>query len=63
MIVVLKHGVAPDKQEQLMRLLPSSGRRKSNLAAARMAFWLSCRCHAPWLGAHLKPSLLSACRV
>ena len=31
-------------------------------AAARMAFWLSCRCHAPWLGAHLKPLLFSSCR-
>ena len=25
-------------------------------------FWLSCRCHAPWLGAHLKPLLFSSCR-
>ena len=42
--------------------VPSPGRRKSIRAAARMAFWLSCRCHAPWLGAHLKPLLFSSCR-
>ena len=27
-----------------------------------MAFFVSCLCHAPWLGAHLKPLLFSSRR-